>query len=121
MHTSSVGWLSSVRQNNLPGVAGPTMPHFAVIILQSSSTAKSMKSELCAKLVITCYNNNISLWYKVKKGDLVRHKYSTLHGFGIILSCEGAGRRAYTIWNCHGHSTFQNVATRFLEVISESR
>ena len=83
--------------------------------------SQEYRFELYAKLAITCYNNNINRQHKVKKGDLVRHKYGTLHGSGIVLSCEGAGRRAYIIWNCHGHSTFQNVATRFLEVLSESR
>ena len=57
----------------------------------------------------------------MKVGDLVKHKYATLRGSGIVLSVEGAGRRAYTLWTAHGQTKQQNVATRYLEVISESR
>jgi len=58
-------------------------------------------------------------------GDLVKHKHGTLHGSGLI--CEFitdhcvAGRRAYVLWTSHGHTTRQNVATLYLEVISEGR
>jgi hypothetical protein len=55
----------------------------------------------------------------MKVGDLVKHP--TLRGSGIILSVEGGGRRAYTLWTAHGQTKQQNVATRYLEVINESR
>jgi hypothetical protein len=52
-------------------------------------------------------------------GDLVKHP--ALGGRGIVLSVEGGGRRAWTLWTAHGQTKQQNVATRYLEVISESR
>jgi hypothetical protein len=55
----------------------------------------------------------------VKAGDLVKHP--AMRGSGIILSVEGGGRRAYTLWTVYGQTKQQNVATRYLEVISESR
>ena len=58
----------------------------------------------------------------MKVGDLVKHKYGTLYGEGLILEwVESFEPRAYLVWNCHGNTTFQNVATKSLEVISESR
>jgi hypothetical protein len=58
----------------------------------------------------------------VKVGDMVKHKWGTLAGAGIVLQCLSSFEpRAYIMWNCHGNVTFQNVATKFLEVVSESR
>lgn len=60
--------------------------------------------------------------YDVKIGDLVKHKWGTLAGAGIILSTPRGlmlEPRAYIMWNCHGSVTFQNIATKFLEVVSE--
>jgi len=55
-------------------------------------------------------------------GDLVKHKYGTLYGEGLILKwLTSFEPRAYLMWNCHGNITFQNVATKSLEVISETR
>ena len=55
----------------------------------------------------------------MKVGDLVKHRHGTLHGEGIILEwLTSFEPRAYIMWNCHGNTTFQNVATKFLEVIS---
>ena len=52
-------------------------------------------------------------------GNLVKHP--SMRGQGIILSVEGGGRRAYTLWTAYGQTKQQNVATRYLEVVSASR
>ena len=58
----------------------------------------------------------------MKIGDLVKHKYGTLYGAGLILKWAGSFHpRAFILWNCHGHVTIQNISTKHLEVISESR
>jgi hypothetical protein len=58
----------------------------------------------------------------MKVGDLVKHKYGTLSGEGLVLKrLTSFHPRAYLMWNCHGSITFQNVSTKFLEVISECR
>ena len=62
----------------------------------------------------------------MKVGDLVRHKYGTLYGEGLILEmpCKpdddvGDLARCRVMWNCHGNITFQTLALRYCEVISE--
>jgi len=56
----------------------------------------------------------------MKVSDLVKHKWGTLAGYGIIVEWHSTFEpRAYIMWNCHGNITMQNVATKFLEVISE--
>ena len=58
----------------------------------------------------------------MKPGDLVKHQYGTLQGFGIILSTrEADGGRAQTLWTAHGQTKMQDVATRYLQVLNESR
>jgi hypothetical protein len=58
----------------------------------------------------------------MKVGDMVKHKWGTLAGQGLIIErLTSFEPRAYIMWNCHGNITMQNVATKFLEVISESR
>jgi len=59
-------------------------------------------------------------------GDLVKHKYGTLHGEGLILEVLhiGAGnvgdtKRCRVMWNCHGHITFHSMTMQYFEVISE--
>ena len=61
----------------------------------------------------------------MKVGDIVKHTHGTLYGFGIVLDqtfvvC-GNVRKIDVMWNCHGHTTFQNLSTDFLEVVNESR
>ena len=57
----------------------------------------------------------------MKVGDLVKHRFGTLQGFGIILSTRKAdGGRAQTLWTAHGQTRVQDVATHYLEVVSES-
>ncbi len=58
----------------------------------------------------------------MKVGDIVRHKYGTLVGTGIILSLRKAdGGRARSAWTYHGRTDIHDVATLYLEVISASR
>jgi len=60
----------------------------------------------------------------MKVGDMVKHKWGTLSGRGIILKytfvVDGLPRKIDVMWNCHGHVTFQNLSTDFIEVVSES-
>ena len=64
----------------------------------------------------------------MKVGDLIKHKYGTLYGEGLILEkpCKsgvhaGDPNRCRMMWNCHGNITFQTLPLRYCEVISESR
>jgi len=58
----------------------------------------------------------------MKIGDLVKHRYGTMQGSGIVLSIRNAdGGRAVTVWTAYGQTRIQDVATLYLEVISESR
>jgi hypothetical protein len=55
-------------------------------------------------------------------GDIVKHKRGTLAGNGLVIEwLTSFEPRAYLMWNCHGNITFQNIATKSLEVIIESR
>jgi len=58
----------------------------------------------------------------VKAGDLVKHKYGTLQGSGIILSIRPFDWKAARIlWTSHGQTQIhEEVATRYLEVISNA-
>ena len=60
----------------------------------------------------------------MKAGDLVRHMYGTIQGTGIVIG-EGEKQIVYgrvtTLWTAHGQTKQLDVATRYLEVISESR
>lgn len=56
-------------------------------------------------------------------GDLVKHKYGTLQGTGIVLD-EFYEKRRYVVralWTTHGHTQEWKVATEYLEVVNESR
>jgi hypothetical protein len=53
---------------------------------------------------------------------MVKHKYGTLVGTGIILSLRKAdGERARSAWTYHGRTDIHDVATLYLEVVSEGR
>jgi hypothetical protein len=57
---------------------------------------------------------------KMKIGDMVKHKWGTLAGHGLVIEwLTSYEPRAHILWNCHGNVTVQNAATKFLEVISE--
>ena len=62
----------------------------------------------------------------MKVGDLVRHKYGTLQGAGIILNITRNGpagfpRHAELMWTSHGQTKIHNCEMQYMEVISESR
>jgi len=58
----------------------------------------------------------------MKVGDIVKHKYGTLVGTGIVLSLRKSdGGRARAAWTAHGRTHVHDVATLYLEVISASR
>lgn len=56
-------------------------------------------------------------------GDLVKHKYNTMQGTGIILSIRPFdGKAVRALWTAHGQTKIhEEVATRYLEVISGDR
>ena len=54
-------------------------------------------------------------------GDIVKHKYGTLQGTGIILSIRPFDwKQARVLWTAHGQTAVHELATRYLEVINES-
>jgi hypothetical protein len=64
----------------------------------------------------------------MKVGDLVKHKYGTLFGGGLVVEMPpkvgvhaGDEKRLCVMWNCHGNITFHNMAIRYFEVVNESR
>ena len=59
----------------------------------------------------------------MKVGDLVKHKYGTLEGSGVILSIRPFDwKAACVLWTAHGQTKIhEEIATRYLEVINESR
>ena len=53
-------------------------------------------------------------------GDIVKHKYGTMQGFGVVLDVRERCIRA--LWTSHGRTVLhERVAHRFLEVINASR
>ena len=55
----------------------------------------------------------------MKVGDIVKHKYGTLTGAGVVLNLRKAdGGRARIAWTAHGDTKIHDVATLFLEVVS---
>jgi hypothetical protein len=58
----------------------------------------------------------------MKVGDLVKHQHGTMRGSGVILSIRPFdGKQARILWTAHGQTQIHEVATRYLEVINESR
>ena len=60
-------------------------------------------------------------------GDLVKHKYSTIHGQGIVVEMPpksgpfaGDANRCMIMWQCHGNTTYHSLDLTFVEVISEA-
>ncbi len=63
----------------------------------------------------------------MKVGDLVKHKYSTMHGQGLIVEMPpksgpfaGDTNRCMIMWQCYGNVTRHSLDLSFVEVISES-
>ena len=53
-------------------------------------------------------------------GDIVKHKYGTLQGFGVVLDVRYHFIRA--LWTAHGQTVVhERIAHRFLEVVNASR
>ena len=53
-------------------------------------------------------------------GDIVKHKYGTLQGFGVVLDVQYHFIRA--LWTAHGQTVVhERIASRFLEVVNASR
>ena len=54
---------------------------------------------------------------------MVKHKWGTLYGSGIILKYTfvvcGLPHKIDVMWNCHGNVTLQNLSTDFLVVVNE--
>ena len=57
-------------------------------------------------------------------GDIVKHKYGTLQGWGVVLDLRDLGPSrvwVYTTWTAHGQSWVQELASKYLEVVNASR
>ena len=54
-------------------------------------------------------------------GDIVKHKYGTLQGTGIILSIRPFdGKRIRTLWTAHSQTKIQELDTLYVEVVSNA-
>lgn len=58
---------------------------------------------------------------KIEIGDLVKHQYGTLQGQGLVLQVFPTPEKVRALWTTHGRTDVHEVATRYLEVINESR
>ncbi len=56
----------------------------------------------------------------MKVGDMVKHKYGTLYGHGIIVDMNDDAEEAKLLWACHDSHTLQIMSYCWLRVISES-
>ena len=57
-------------------------------------------------------------------GDIVQHKYGPLSGWGVVFKVRELGPSrgwVYTTWTAHGQSWVQELASKYLEVVSASR
>ena len=58
-------------------------------------------------------------------GDLVRHRYGTLRGYGIVISLtdgvdeNGRTRRITALWPHIGTGTTHSVAAMYLDVVNK--
>ena len=60
----------------------------------------------------------------MKVGDLIRHKHGTLQGTGLVTAVQPFPhhqQNVNAVWTAHGVTKEMNVASRFMEVINESR
>jgi hypothetical protein len=51
---------------------------------------------------------------------MVKHKYGTLYGHGIIVDMNDDAEEAKLLWACHDSHTLQIMSYCWLRVISES-
>ena len=63
----------------------------------------------------------------MKVGDLVKHKYSTIHGQGLIIEMTvksgpfaGDINLFMIMWQCHGNFIRHSLDKSFVEVISNA-
>ena len=55
----------------------------------------------------------------MKVGDIVKHKYGTMQGFGVVLDMPEGKRCIRALWTSHGRTVLhETVASRFLEVVN---
>ncbi len=55
----------------------------------------------------------------MKVGDIVKHKYGTMQGFGVVLDMREGKRCIRALWTSHGRTVLhETVASRFLEVVN---
>jgi len=62
-------------------------------------------------------------------GNLVKHKYGTLQGTGLVLAVlpydpawdKPGALRIRALWTAHGKSHVHTIGDTYLEVVSESR
>lgn len=53
----------------------------------------------------------------MKVGDIVKHKYGTMQGFGVVLDIREGERCIRALWTAHGQTVVhERVARRYLEV-----
>ncbi len=57
----------------------------------------------------------------MKVGDMVKHQYGTLQGQGLVVQVFPTPEKARVLWTAHGRTNVHEVATQWLEVISEGR
>ena len=60
----------------------------------------------------------------MKVGDLIRHKYGTLQGTGLVTAVQPfphSQPNVNVVWTAHGVTKKMNVASQFMEVLNESR
>ena len=59
----------------------------------------------------------------MRVGDIVKHKYGTMQGFGVVLAVPKDDIWCIrALWTAHGQTVLhERVAHRFLEVVSEGR
>ncbi len=57
----------------------------------------------------------------MKVGDMVKHRYGTLQGHGLVIHVFPTPEKVRALWTSHGRTNVNEVATRYLEVVSEAR
>ena len=54
----------------------------------------------------------------MKVGDLVKHEYGTMQGYGIILTTTAClTQPAKILWTAHGQTKIFNMLTRYLVLV----
>ncbi len=53
----------------------------------------------------------------MKVGDMVKHRYGTLQGHGLVIHVFPTPEKVRALWTAHDRTVVHEVATRYLEVI----